>query len=67
MLADRSRHALAGLERLADFLAESAPEAAITAIDGIRGGIEILGRHPLIGRPGEDGLRELLISYSKSG
>ena len=62
-----SRQAFADLERLADFLARSAPEAAIAAIDVIRDGIEILGRHPLIGRPCEDGLRELLISYGKSG
>lgn len=62
-----TRHAFADLERLADFLAESAPEAAIAAVDVIRDGIGILGRHPLIGRPCEDGLRELLISYGKSG
>lgn len=62
-----TRHAFADLERLTDFLAKSAPEAAVTAIDVIRDGIEILGRHPLIGRPCEDGLRELLISYGKSG
>ncbi len=62
-----TRHAFADLERLTDFLAKSAPEAAVTAIDVIREGIEILGRHPLIGRPCEDGLRELLISYGKSG
>ncbi len=62
-----TRQAFEDLERLIDFLAKSAPEAAITAIDVIRDGIEILGRHPLIGRPCEDGLRELLISYGKSG
>ncbi len=62
-----TRHAFADLERLADFLAESAPEAAIAAVDVIRDGIGILGRHPLIGRPCEDGLRELLISCGKSG
>ncbi len=62
-----SRHAFADLERLVDFLAKNAPEAALAAIDVIRDGIEILGRHPLIGRPCEAGLRELLISYGKSG
>ncbi len=62
-----TRHAFADLERLTDFLAKSVPESAVTAIDVIRDGIEILGRHPLIGRPCEDGLRELLISYGKSG
>lgn len=62
-----SRHAFSDLERLADFLSEKAPSAAIEAMDVIRDGVEILGRHPLIGRPCEQGLRELLISYGKSG
>ena len=62
-----SRHAFADLERLADFLAKDAPKAAIAAIDNIRNGIEILERHPLVGRPCEEGLRELLISYGKRG
>ncbi len=62
-----SRHAFADLERLADFLINDAPRAAITAIEVIRDGIEILERHPFVGRPCEEGLRELLISYGKSG
>ena len=62
-----SRHAFADLERLADFLLEEAPEAAVTAIDVIRDGIEILERHPFVGRACEEDLRELLISYGKSG
>jgi addiction module RelE/StbE family toxin len=62
-----ARHAFADLERLADFLIKEAPQAAITAIDVIREGIGILQRHPLIGRACEAGLRELVISYGKSG
>jgi plasmid stabilization system protein ParE len=62
-----SRHAFADLNRLADFLAKDAPRAAIAAIDVIRDGIEILERHPLVGRPCEEELRELLISYGKRG
>jgi addiction module RelE/StbE family toxin len=62
-----ARHAFADLERLADFLLKDAPRAAIAAIDVIRDGIEILERHPLIGRPCEAGLRELVISYGESG
>ena len=62
-----SRHAFADLERLADFLIKNAPRAAVTAIDVIRDGIEILERHPFVGRPCEERLRELLISYGKSG
>ncbi len=62
-----SRHAFAELERLVDFLIKDAPQAAVTAIDVIRDGIEILERHPLVGRPCEEELRELLISYGQSG
>ena len=62
-----SRQAFADLDRLADFLFKEAPRAAVEAIDVIRDGVEILGRHPLIGRACEESLRELLISYGKSG
>lgn len=62
-----SRHAFADLERLADFLIKDAPQAAVTAVEVIRDGIEILERHPFVGRSCEEGLRELLISYGKSG
>jgi plasmid stabilization system protein ParE len=55
------------LERLAEFLVSEAPTAAVAAIEVIRDGIEILGRHPLVGRSCEEGLRELLISYGRSG
>jgi len=62
-----SRHAFSDLERLADFLVKDAPTAAAASIDVIRDGMEILERHPLVGRPCEEGLRELLISYGESG
>jgi plasmid stabilization system protein ParE len=62
-----SGRAFADLERLADFLRDKAPRAAIEAIDVIRDGIEILARHPLIGRACEPPLRELIISYGKTG
>ena len=62
-----SRRALADLERLADFLRGEATGAAVAAIDLVIDGIEILERHPLVGRSCEAGLRELVISYGKSG
>jgi addiction module RelE/StbE family toxin len=62
-----SRQAFADLERLANFLAKDALKAAMAAIEVIRDGIEILERHPFVGRPCEEGLRELVISYGKSG
>jgi len=39
----------------------------VTAIDVICDGIGILERHPFVGRSCEQGLRELVISYGKSG
>lgn len=62
-----SRNAFADLVRLTDFLVKDAPQVAVAAIDVIRDGIEILERHPVVGRPCEEGLRELVISYGKSG
>ena len=62
-----SRRAFADLERVANFLREKAPHAATEAIDVICDGIRILERHPLIGRPCEHELRELIISYGKTG
>jgi len=62
-----SRKAFTDLDRLADFLIKEAPQAAVAAIDVIRDGVEILERHPLIGRSCEEGLWELRISYGKSG
>jgi plasmid stabilization system protein ParE len=62
-----SRRAFSDLDRLADSLFKEAPRAAVTAIDVIRDGVGILERHPLIGRSCEEGLRELVVSYGKSG
>ncbi len=62
-----SRQAFADLERLVYLLFKEAPRVAVAAIDVIRDGVEILERHPLVGRACEQGLRELLISYGKSG
>jgi addiction module RelE/StbE family toxin len=59
--------ALADLERLRDFLAESDPHAAVRTIDLIVDAVAILEQHPLMGRPAEADLRELVISRGKSG
>ena len=62
-----SGQALAALERLTDFLIESDPAAATETVDLITEAVEVLANHPLIGRPTEHGLRELLISRGRSG
>ncbi|MDD5242180.1 MAG: type II toxin-antitoxin system RelE/ParE family toxin [Sulfuricella sp.] len=62
-----SGHAFSDLERLADFLAESDPAFALETIAIIQDAIAILERHPLIGRPCEHGLREIVISRGRTG
>lgn len=63
-IADRAD---ADLDRLFEFLAEQDVEAALAVKDLLFEGLEILVRHPLIGRPVEEGMRELVISRGKSG
>ena len=62
-----SGRALADLERLTDFLIESDPAAAAETVGLIEEAVELLVRHPLIGRPVEYGLRELVISRGLTG
>jgi plasmid stabilization system protein ParE len=62
-----SRRALDDLERAIGFLAGQDAAVAAQAAAAIREAVEILSRHPLIGRPGEPPLRELVISFGKTG
>ena len=62
-----SQRAVDDLARLIDFLRDTDPPAAMATADVIEEGVGILRRHPLIGRPVESGLRELLISRGKTG
>jgi len=62
-----SDRAVGDLERLADFLAESDRELAFETLAIIQDAVAILGRHPLIGRQGEQGLREMVISRGRTG
>ena len=59
--------ALADLERLSDFLAETDLHAAAHTVDLIADAVAVLEEHPLIGRRAEADLRELVISRGKSG
>jgi plasmid stabilization system protein ParE len=59
--------ALADLERLTDFLIESDAGAALETVALIEEAVNVLERHPLIGRPIEHPLRELVISRGRSG
>ena len=64
-----SRNGLANLERLYRFLAEKNPDAAARAIRTIRDKINILSRHPRLGRVNSEQpeYRELLISFGDAG
>ncbi len=62
-----SANALDDLERAFEYWAEVSPDAAASAASTIRQAVEVLADHPLIGRRVEGELRELVISYGKTG
>jgi len=55
------------LDRLTESLLDRAPELAAETVPLILGGLRTLKDHPLIGRPVEADLRELLISRGRTG
>jgi plasmid stabilization system protein ParE len=59
--------ALDDLDRLTDFLLEQSPESAAATAPIIVSGLQALKLHPLLGRPAEYRLRELLISRGRTG
>jgi plasmid stabilization system protein ParE len=62
-----SDNALANLERAFAFLAEHDPKSAAAAAAAIREAVTTLARHPLIGRVVAGDVRELVISFGKTG
>ena len=62
-----SARALGDLERLVDFLVDSDPVAASGTVALIMQAVQIVEDHPMIGRPCEADLRELVISRGRSG
>ena len=62
-----SQNALANLARAFEFLLEHDQEAAIASAAAIREAVELLANHPMIGRRVAGELRELVISYGKTG
>ena len=62
-----SPQAVEHADRLVDFLRESDAAAAEQTFGLIEAAVNTLRDHPLIGRPAEHGLRELVISRGKSG
>lgn len=59
--------ALEDLRRLASFLRDEDPEAARATAALIMDGLETLRAHPLIGRPIQGDLHELVISRGRTG
>jgi|SRR5213593_1921822 len=59
--------ALADIERLIDYLIEKEQTVAMATAEVIMDAITVLSEHPLIGRPVEEGLRDLVISRGRSG
>ncbi len=55
------------IDRLTDFLLESDPAAASDTTPLLINGLRVLQQHPLIGRPVEQGYRELVISRGDTG
>lgn len=59
--------ALSDLERIFEFLAPMYPALSEAAGRQIVDATGVLQRHPLIGRPMQDNLRELVISTGRTG
>lgn len=59
--------ALKHLERASEFLAATDPAAASSAATAIQSAVASLGAHPLIGRRIHGEIRELAISFGRSG
>lgn len=55
------------LDRLARFLVESSPAEAEKTFQIVDDALMLLARHPEIGHPVDEGLRELMISRGRTG
>jgi plasmid stabilization system protein ParE len=55
------------LDRLTDSLLQTAPNIAVETVDLILDALNMLARHPRMGRPVRSGLRELVISRGNTG
>lgn len=62
-----AQNAIANLERAFAFLLEHDQQIAVASAAAIREAVGMLARHPLIGRRIDGNLRELVISFGKTG
>ena len=61
-----SNDAAEDLAQLVEFLLNERPEDAVATVDLVVDALKILNNHPLIGRPVEQGMRELVISRGRT-
>ena len=66
-LVQFTNQALSDLDRIFEFLALEDPALSESAGREIVDATAVLQRHPLIGRPVQDSLRELVISCGRTG
>jgi plasmid stabilization system protein ParE len=62
-----SARSLTHLERAFEFLRLEHSQAAVEAVGMIRSAVDHLGFHPFLGRRLDGEIRELVISYGKTG
>jgi plasmid stabilization system protein ParE len=62
-----SRNALANLERALVFLEAYAPGSAPAAFAAIASAVSLVAQHPFVGRVVEGEIRELIISFGRTG
>ena len=62
-----TERAFADLERLFDFIAADNPRRARAQLMSVRRALELLADHPSLGRPAEEGRRELVLSRGRYG
>lgn len=62
-----SARSLAHLERAFQFLRDDNPQAAVDAVAAIQTAVDALAAHPLLGRRVQGDIRELVISYGRTG
>lgn len=62
-----SANALDNLIQAFEFLRNENPDTASESANAIRSAVETLAEHPLIGRRVQGEIRELVISYGKTG
>jgi plasmid stabilization system protein ParE len=61
-LTDRARR---NLELIFEYVARTDPRRALATVEAIEDAVQVLTRHPLIGRRVEEGRRELVISRGR--